>query len=132
MALSALALAGVLGVAARLTPDPRGYGTHTQLGLAPCAFQAVTGTRCPTCGMTTSFAWFVRGRFGRSWRASPVGSLLAPVCVVMVPWLLVGAAWGRPVACRSVEGPVLAVVSAAVAISLLFWMIRLFLGRALR
>ena len=127
MALSALALVAVLGVACRLTPDPRGFGTHTQLGLAPCAFKVITGTACPTCGMTTSFAWFARGRLGRSWRANPAGALLAPVCLVMVPWLLTGAARGRPVGSRSVEGPVLVVVSAAVALSLLFWTIRLFL-----
>ena len=128
MALSALGLTAVLVVACYVTPDPRGFGTHTQLGLAPCAFKLVTGTPCPTCGMTTSFAWFARGRFGRSWRANPAGSLLAPVCLLMIPWLLTGAARGRPAGFRSVEGPVLVVVTATVALSLLFWTIRLFLG----
>jgi len=128
MALSALGLAAVLGVACWLTPDPRGFGTHTQLGLLPCAFKAVTGNPCPTCGRTTAFAWFTRGRFDRSWQANPAGSLLAPVCLVMIPWLLAGAARGRPLGFRSVEGPVITVVSATVALSLLFWTIRLFLG----
>lgn len=128
MALSALGLVAVLGAACWLKPDPRGFGTHTQLGLLPCAFKAVTGKPCPTCGMTTSFAWFTRGRFDRSWQANPAGSLLAPVCLLMIPWLLAGAVRGRPVGFRSVEGPVIAVVSATVALSLLFWIIRLFLG----
>ncbi len=92
LVLAALGLVGVLGVARQLEPDPRGFGTHTQLGLAPCAFALVTGHPCPTCGMTTSFAWFARGRFDRSWRANPAGSLLAPTCVALVPWLLAGAA----------------------------------------
>ena len=39
-------------------------------------FFQVTGYRCPSCGMTTAFAWFVRGQFDRSWQANPVGSLL--------------------------------------------------------
>lgn len=128
MALSALGLVAVFVVACRLRPDPRGFGTHTQLGLPSCAFKVVTGTPCPTCGMTTSFAWFVRGRLDRSWRANPAGSLLAPACLLMVPWLLAGAARGRPVGFRSVEGPVTTLVLATVAMSLLFWTIRLFLG----
>lgn len=128
MVVSALGLLVVFGVAWRLRPDPRGFGTHTQLGLPPCAFKVVTGTPCPTCGMTTSFAWFARGRLDRSWRANPAGSVLAPVSLLMVPWLLLGALWGRPVGFRSVEGPVITVVSATVAASLLFWTIRLFLG----
>ena len=35
-----LALGGVLvlSMAAAIEPDPRGYGTHTQLGLPPCGF----------------------------------------------------------------------------------------------
>lgn len=128
MVLAALGLIVVFGVAWRLRPDPRGFGTHTQLGLPPCAFKVVTGSPCPTCGMTTSFAWFVRGRLDRSWRANPAGNVLAPACLLMVPWLLLGAIRGRPVGFRSVEEPVLIVVSATVATSLLFWTIRLFLG----
>src|SRR4051794_37193182 len=88
MVLGAIGLAAVLGVARRLEPDPRGYGTHTQLGLYPCMFARVTGVLCPSCGMTTSFAWFMRGRWERSWRANPAGSLLAPTCAVLIPWLL--------------------------------------------
>jgi hypothetical protein len=127
MALSALGLAGVLGLAAWLRPDPSGFGTHMQLGLPPCAFKTVTGRPCPTCGMTTSFAWFTRGRFGRSWQANPAGSLLAPTCALMIPWLLAGAIRGRPVGFRTIEGPVLAVVGVTVTLSLLFWTIRLVL-----
>src|SRR5262249_35105784 len=91
MVLLALGRAGLFGVARRLEPSPTGYGTHTQLGLPPCHFAWVTGQRCPTCGMTTSFAWFVRGRLDRSWQANPAGSLLAPACLALIPWLLAGA-----------------------------------------
>lgn len=128
MVFAALGLAVVLCIARWLVPDPRGFGTHTQLGLAPCAFAMVTGKGCPTCGMTTSFAWFARGRFDRSWRANPAGSMLAPTCLVLIPWLLIGAARGRPVGVQSLEGPLIALVVAIVAVSLFFWTIRLILG----
>jgi hypothetical protein len=127
----ALGLVVVFGVARWLEPDPRGFGTHRQLGLPPCHFQWVTGRKCPTCGMTTAFAWFVRGRLDRSWEANPAGVLVAPVCLALVPWLLAGAARGRPIGCRSVETPLVGLVVALVALSLLSWTIRLVLGRAL-
>ena len=130
LVLAALGLVGVLGVARQLEPDPRGFGTHTQLGLAPCAFALVTGHPCPTCGMTTSFAWFARGRFDRSWRANPAGSLLALTCVALVPWLLAGAARGRPPGFRSLDRPLIGLVVATVALSLVSWTLRLILGRA--
>jgi len=132
MVLGAIGLAAVLLVARRLEPDPRGYGTHTQLGLAPCMFARLTGYGCPSCGMTTSFAWFARGRFERSWQANPVGSLLAPTCVVLIPWLLAGAARGRPIGCRSLESFLIGLIVTAVGLSLLSWTIRLLLGRVLR
>jgi hypothetical protein len=78
--------------------------------------------------MTTSFAWFARGRFDRSWRANPAGSLLAPTCLFLIPWLVIGAARGRPVGVRSLEGPLITLVVAIVAASLLSWTVRLFLG----
>ena len=130
LVLAALGLVGVLGVARRLEPDPRGFGTHTQLGLAPCAFALVTGHRCPTCGMTTSFAWFARGRFDRSWRANPAGSVLALTCVALIPWLLAGAARGRPPGFRSLDRPLIGLVVATLALSLVSWTLRLLLGRA--
>ena len=74
----------------------------------------------------------VRGRFDRSWQANPAGSLLAPICAVLIPWLLAGAARGRPVGCRSLETPLIGLVVATVASSLLSWTIRLLLGRVLR
>jgi len=130
LVLAALGLVGVLGVARQLEPDPRGFGTHTQLGLAPCAFALVTGHPCPTCGMTTSFAWFARGRFDRSWRANPAGSVLALTCVALIPWLLAGAARGRPPGFRSLDRPLIGLVVATVALSLVSWTLRLLLGRA--
>jgi hypothetical protein len=76
----------VLGVAARLTPDASGMGTHEQLGLNACSTLAVTGYPCPTCGMTTAFAHAAHGQFLASFHAQPAGALLALItaCAVLI------------------------------------------------
>lgn len=130
LAVAALGVAGVLGLAWGLEPDPKGYGTHQQLGLPPCTFRSLTGIPCPSCGMTTAFAWTARGRVDRAWRANPAGALLAPACVALVPWLLASSATGRPLGSRTLEKPLTVLVVATVALSLLAWMIRFFTGRA--
>ncbi len=128
LVVCALALVVVLVVARRLDPDPRGFGTHTQLGLPPCAFMVSTGRPCPTCGMTTSFAWFARGNLGNSWRANPAGSLLAPVCLALVPWLLAASVRGRPSPFASWELPLVGLAVAVVALTVFFWTLRMTLG----
>jgi hypothetical protein len=128
MVLLAVALAAVFSVARWLEPSPKGYGTHTQLGLPPCTFAWVTGHPCPSCGMTTSFAWFVRGRLDRSFRANPGGSVLALASAMLIPWLLVASARGSTPGFRSLEQPLIGVVVATVAVSLVSWTIRLVLG----
>jgi hypothetical protein len=125
MAMLAALLAVVLALARWLEPDPRGFGTHRQLGLPACQFASVTGRPCPSCGMTTAFAWFVRGRLDQAWRANPAGSLLAPTVAALAPWLLAGAVRGRPLWARSPEPPLLTVAVVAVAVSLAFWVFRL-------
>lgn len=76
-ALVLLGCAAVLGVAAWLEPAPRGYGTHRQLGFGKCGMLVTTGLPCPTCGMTTAFAYTVRGRLISAFMAQPAGLLLA-------------------------------------------------------
>lgn len=78
----------VMGIAVWLTPDPKGFGTHQQLGMPPCTFRTVTGLNCPHCGLTTSFSWFVRGQWQRAGRANPAGLVLATATVLIWPWLL--------------------------------------------
>ena len=115
-------------MARRLEPDPKGYGTHTQLGLRPCVFRATTGHPCPSCGMTTSFAWFARGEPALSWRANPAGSVLAPTCLVAIPWLLAASARGRPWPFRTAESPLICLAVAVVALAVLSWTVRMTLG----
>jgi hypothetical protein len=93
----AIACGVVLVIAVRLTPNARGFGTHTALGLAPCAFLQRTGIPCPACGMTTSFACFVRGRMLQSFYVQPMGTVLAILTCAAV-WIgIYMAATGRPV-----------------------------------
>jgi hypothetical protein len=122
--IAAVLLAGVLGLSKALVPDPRGYGTHTQLGLRPCTFATLTGRLCPTCGMTTSFAWFVRGRIDRSWQANPAGCALAVVSIPLMIWLLACAARGGPLGTRSLSGPLVGLLLAGCMLSLASWLIR--------
>src|SRR3954468_17308327 len=66
----------VTGVALWLRPDVRGFGTHQQLGLAPCGFSAATGIPCPGCGLTTSFANMAHGHIVNAFGAHLMGPLL--------------------------------------------------------
>ena len=81
----AIVCLAVLALAATLKPDPRGYGTHEQLGIngfAPCGFMLTTGLPCPTCGMTTSFALMMHGRPYAAIIAQPAGALLCLATLV--------------------------------------------------
>jgi hypothetical protein len=98
--LIAAILIGVFAVAAWLNPynpdgTPRRLATHRQLGLPPCNFVLLTGKPCPSCGMTTSFALFIRGDLRASLQANWVGTLLAAGAAMALPWSLLSAWRGR-------------------------------------
>lgn len=113
-----------LVLAWRLSPDPRGLGTHEQLGLPPCSFRTLFGLRCPTCGMTTAFAHLVHGKPVEACKANAGGLLLGIATVVLIGWLVGTAAAGRPVA--RVSPAVLAWLGTGlVMVSLIDWTIRL-------
>jgi hypothetical protein len=129
IALAAI-LIGLIATAGRLSPDPRGFGTHEQLGLSPCAILRLTGRPCPTCGMTTSFAWLVRGESARAWRANPAGLLAAVVCVGLVPWLLLVASTGRTPGRRRVGATLMGLAVLVAALAVVAWVIRRVLSLA--
>jgi uncharacterized protein DUF2752 len=76
---------GILGVAAHLSPDPSGRGTHQQLGLPACSFLTITGVPCPSCGLTTSFAALAHGEPALAFSANPVGLLLFTLTLLSIP-----------------------------------------------
>lgn len=79
----------VLGIAAWLKPSPSGYGTHTQLGLPPCNFLRLTHLPCPSCGLTTCFAWAIRFHFREAFFANPFGVLAFLGTVALIPTAIV-------------------------------------------
>jgi hypothetical protein len=103
LVLVALGWVMVFAIAGWLKPDPRGMGTHEQLGLPPCTFYEVTGIPCPSCGMTTSFCHFFHGDLAGSLRTNPVATLLAAAGMLLTPWLLLSAIWGRRLGVRNYE-----------------------------
>ena len=82
-------LIALLAVAARLEPAEQGFGTHRGLGLPECSFVTLTGRRCPSCGMTTSWAHWMRGDVVRAVEVNAGGTLLALAATLGGPWLLV-------------------------------------------
>lgn len=93
----ALAALAILSLAVWLKPDARGFGTHEQLGLAPCSMVALVGLPCPTCGMTTAFSHTVRGQLWAAFLAQPFGLLLAlavvGVLILSLHSLVSGKRW---------------------------------------
>lgn len=90
-----LVLAAPVAVATRLTPDARGWGTHEQLGMAPCSIRLWSGRPCPTCGMTTAWAYAVRGNAQAAVAANLGGALLLPATIVAAAWALASAIAGQ-------------------------------------
>jgi hypothetical protein len=76
-------------------------GSHQQLGLPACTFYTLTGLPCPSCGMTTSFAFLIRGDLAHSLRANAAGAALAVFCLLAIPWNVACAAWGNWLLVRS-------------------------------
>jgi hypothetical protein len=129
--LAAIAGAGLLAVlllASQLRPDPRGWGTHEQLGLPPCTFLTVVGKRCPACGMTTAFANVMHGRFAAALAANASGTLLAGVALLASIWALAVAARGRHLAWQPREETVAMFALALTGIVLCEWIFRLLSG----
>jgi hypothetical protein len=88
-ALIAIFLLTMFVTARWLEPEISGLGTHQQLGLPPCSVRMVFGIRCPSCGMTTSWAHLANGNLIGAANANLGGMLLA-----------FSAAWCVPFACR--------------------------------
>ena len=123
-------LVAVFTLAALLNPyypdgSPRSMETHTTwpLQLPPCSFYKATGLPCPSCGMTSSFALFIRGDILSSLRANCVGTLLAAFCLILIPWSLASAFLRRPLFLVSVEPVLIRVIVVFLTVLLLRWAI---------
>ena len=114
----------LLVVAALVTPDPSGVGTHTQLGAPPCSSMMLWGVPCPTCGMTTAFAHTVRGQWLSAIRVQPAGWLAAVATALCALVTAVTVVTGRKWAVNWYRAPPGRVAVSIVAIVLLAWLYR--------
>src|SRR5271154_3804334 len=126
--LSVLNLVLIAGfcLAASLQPDPRGFGTHRQLGLPPCIVRLVFGIPCPSCGMTTSFAHLMRGQLAKAFRANAAGLLLGLVCAALVPWCWLSVFYARTCWIHSPGIAAIVVFGCISAAAVAQWFVRLF------
>jgi len=127
-----LVLAGVwlspLVIAQWLHPDPRGYGTHEQLGLPPCGFKLVTGLNCPGCGGTTAFVLAAHGHVWKALRCHIVGTTLAVLAATLTVYDLFGALTNARLCVRRYLVPALVTLTATlVHIMLWSWQVGLHL-----
>lgn len=87
----------LITLAAWLTPDESGLGSHRQLGFPPCSMITLVGYPCPTCGMTTAFAHSLRGELLSAFHAQPAGLALALATVlaasIALSVLVTGKVW---------------------------------------
>jgi hypothetical protein len=128
LVLLASGLVALFAVALWLDPyEPDGKArrleTHRQLGLPPCTFRVLTGLPCPSCGLTTSFALFVRGDVVNSARANWVGTLLAAFLTALVPWSFASAVCGRLLGVWSAERLLTLLVGAFIVLLLVRWLL---------
>ena len=87
-------LIAVFIIAALLTPDARGLGTHEQLGFGACPSLTFFHIPCAFCGMTTTFALMVRGHLIAGFLTQPAGAVLfmgaAFACSVSLAMVVAG------------------------------------------
>ena len=121
---AAVLLSALLITAACLTPDVSGVGTHEQLGFAPCSSIVWWGVPCPSCGMTTSWAYLVRGRLSAAIAANAGGTVLALAAAISVLTLPVLAIRGHLNRAAWYSRVMLVLLLAAVVASLVQWLWR--------
>jgi hypothetical protein len=108
-----------------LRPDPRGWGTHEQLGLPRCLLLALSGMRCPACGMTTAWAHFARGQWFAAVQTHVSGTLLAALALVIAAGAVIVAASGRRLSWQPSEWTLAAALAALAGMVVVEWIVRL-------
>jgi hypothetical protein len=89
----------MMGLARYLNPDPSGVGTHQQLGLPPCGWEATLHLPCPTCGCTTAVSFFAHAHPLKSLLTQPFGFTVALLATVLLPltfWGMITGRWKGP------------------------------------
>ncbi len=94
----------------------------TEVQLLPCPIRAVSGIRCPGCGITRACLTLARGDFGAAWALHPFAYLLVPLAafIALAPrwmrglWRLIPSLLRR------------AMVGLSLAILLAMWVFKIF------
>ena len=118
-------LLAMLVLAAVLRPDPAGLGTHEQLGLPQCSLRLLYGTRCPACGMTTSWAHYVRGHWIQACQANVGGFVLAMLATVIAPWAIMSGGRGRWFWTRLNDCQIFTIALITITVIILDWIVRI-------
>jgi hypothetical protein len=128
LAAAGVALLGLLAITALLKPSPLAHGTHEQLGLPPCTFWVLFGRPCPTCGMTTAWAYLMRGEWTAAAQANLGGMLLGVLALAAAPWLLGSAACGRWLGISPSGKQAVSIAVVILSVTLIQWLLRLLAG----
>ena len=119
-----LSLLGLFVTARCLRPDPAGFGTHRQLGLRECTMVRLLNRPCPSCGMTTAWAWLVRGNVSASATANLGGLVMGILGMAMVPWAIGSALTGRWLLAKPRQHWLIATAVVIVIVILIDWIQR--------
>jgi hypothetical protein len=125
--LAALAL--VLAFGAVLEPDPRGHGTHQQLGFQACFPMERWDVPCPGCGVTTAVVLAVHGRPLASLATQPFGLVVLAALLALAAWALRGHVLGRDLARELERLPLGRIASLLGVLALVAWLYKLALVR---
>ena len=120
----AIGLSTLLITAATLRPSKNGLGTHQQLGLPPCTVRVAFGIPCPSCGMTTSWSHFMRGRWTSSIECNAGGFLLAVVTTIVIVRASIAAIHATPVSTNEVNALAVLLVCVLV-VTMIAWILRI-------
>ena len=120
---------GLVAIGLALHPDPRGYGTHEQLGFKPCLPMELWHVPCPGCGVTTAVTLAVRGAPLASLRTQPFGLVTIAIALAAAVWALVHHARGRDLYLEFQRLPWKKLGTRVVGVLLLCWAYKLALVR---
>lgn len=130
VSLSLVGLACLAALALLTDPDPRGYGTHEELGLPPCSWIEIWGIPCPGCGVTTSVSLFVHGHPLRSALTQPFGFLCVASFALFAGWTAVLHVRGRDAGRALSRAPWLAIAILGAMAMVAGWIWKLIALRA--
>jgi len=113
-----------------LAPDPRGFGTHEQLGFQPCYPMEHWNLPCPGCGVTTAVSLAVRGRLLASLATQPFALVLLGTSAVGAVWALGEHVRGRDLALSLLALPWRRLLGILLSLALLAWAYKIAAVRA--